>query len=165
MVHGLSYYLLILSTWTLRSGQPYANVYKGHYRSDRLLYTELPLTLIKCCFWRNRGINYTPIAYNKSTPDFHQKTCTFSGWCKYWTPAWSAHHGPLRRELIGTETLAVVVEQLLHIFEIPLHTSGLACLALEDIKNSFVVFKVSGLCADVWRQGYDTRLYKRTKHK
>ena len=60
-------------------------------------------------------------------------------------------HGPLRRELIGTETLAVVVEQLLHIFEIPLHTSGLACLALEDIKNSFVVFKVSGLCADVWR--------------
>lgn len=61
-------------------------------------------------------------------------------------------HGPLRRELIGTETLGVVVEQLLHIFEIPLHTSGLACLGVEDIKNSFVVFKVSGLCADVWKE-------------
>ncbi len=66
-------------------------------------------------------------------------------------------HVPLRRELIGTETLGVVVEQLLDIFEIPLHTPGLACLGLEDIKNSFVVFKVSGLCANVWRemtQGY-----------
>ncbi len=29
-------------------------------------------------------------------------------------------HGSLRRELIGTETLGVDVEQLLHIFEIPL---------------------------------------------
>ena len=72
-------------------------------------------------------------------------------------------HGPLRRELIGTETLGVVVEQLLHIFEIPLHTSGLACLSLEEIKNSFVVFKVSGLCADVWRKM--TQDYKREQNK
>ncbi len=61
-------------------------------------------------------------------------------------------HGPLRRELIGTETLGVVVDQLLHIFEIPLHTSGLSCLGLEDIKNSFVVFIRLVCAADVWRK-------------
>ncbi len=66
-------------------------------------------------------------------------------------------------DIVGTETLGVVVEQLLNIFEIPPHTSGLACLGLEDIKNSFVVFKVSGLCADVWREM--TQEYTREQNK
>ena len=57
-------------------------------------------------------------------------------------------HGVLRRELIGTESLASVVDQLLHIFEIPLYTSGQACLRIEEIKNSFVAFKASGVCGD-----------------
>ena len=64
----------------------------------------------------------------------------------------SVVHGVLRRELIGTDSLAVVVEKLLHIFEIPLHTSGMACLSTEEIKNSFVVFNVSALCGDLWRE-------------
>jgi hypothetical protein len=58
-------------------------------------------------------------------------------------------HGVLRRKLIGTESLASVVDQLLHIFEIPLYTSG---LRIEEIKNSFVAFKASGVCGDFWRQ-------------
>ena len=53
------------------------------------------------------------------------------------------HVSGMPREITGVESpcdsLAVVVEKLLHIFEIPLHTSGMACLSTEEIKNSFVV--------------------------
>jgi hypothetical protein len=63
-------------------------------------------------------------------------------------------HGILRRELIGTESLASVVDQLLHIFEIPLYTvyigSGLS--TYRENQNSFVAFKASGVCGDFWRQ-------------
>ncbi len=59
-------------------------------------------------------------------------------------------HGPLQRDKIGTDDLAVVVQNLLHIFEIPLHGSGLALP--EEIKNSFTVFRTSDVCADLWKE-------------
>ena len=59
-------------------------------------------------------------------------------------------HGPLRRQLIGTDDLVVVVGHLLHIFEIPVHTAEIA--SLEEIKNSFVAFRASEFCADLWKE-------------
>jgi hypothetical protein len=59
-------------------------------------------------------------------------------------------HGPLRRQLIGTDDLIVVVGHLLHIFEIPVHTAEIALL--EEIKNSFVAFRASEFCADLWKE-------------
>jgi hypothetical protein len=47
----------------------------------------------------------------------------------------------LRRQLIGTDDLIVVVGHLPHIFEIPVHTAKIA--SLEEIKNSFVAFRAS----------------------
>ena len=64
----------------------------------------------------------------------------------------SVLHGPFQRQNIGNNDLAVVVERLLHIFEIPLYTSGLASLSLEEIRNSFVIHRVSRLCADLWKE-------------
>ena len=60
-------------------------------------------------------------------------------------------HGPLKRDHIGADDLAVVVKHLIHLFEIPLYTSGHAALRPEEIKNSFVVYRVSSLCADLWK--------------
>ena len=60
-------------------------------------------------------------------------------------------HGPhLRRHLIGTpDDISVVAGKLVHLFEVPLHGSGLD--SPENIKNSFTVFKVSDICANVWK--------------
>ena len=60
-------------------------------------------------------------------------------------------HGPhLRRQLVGTpDDISVVVRKLVHLFEVPLHGSGLD--SPENIKNSFTVFKVSDICANVWK--------------
>ena len=73
----------------------------------------------------------------------------FSKGCKFWTR--EVVHGPLKRDHIGTDDLAMVVKHLIHLFEIPLYTSGHAALRPEEIKNSFVVFRVSSLCADLWK--------------
>ncbi len=43
------------------------------------------------------------------------------------------------------------MKHLIHLFEIPLYTSGHAALRPEEIKNSFVVYRVSSLCADLWK--------------
>ena len=59
-------------------------------------------------------------------------------------------HGPLKRDKIGTDDLTVVLQTLLHIFEIPLHGSGLALP--EEITNSFTVFRTSDVCADLWKE-------------
>ncbi len=45
----------------------------------------------------------------------------------------------------------MVVKHLIHLFEIRLYTSGHAALRPEEIKNSFVVYRVSSLCADLWK--------------
>jgi hypothetical protein len=61
-------------------------------------------------------------------------------------------HGPhLRRHLIGTpDDISVVAGKLVHLFEVPLHGSGLD--SPENIKNSFTLFKVSDICANVWKE-------------
>ena len=59
-------------------------------------------------------------------------------------------HGPLQREKVGTDDLTVVVANLLHIFEIPLHGSGLALP--EEILNSFTMFRTSNVCAELWKE-------------
>jgi hypothetical protein len=68
-------------------------------------------------------------------------------------------HGPLKRDKIGTHDLTVVVKTLLHIFEIPLHGSGLE-LPEEITTNSFTVFRTSEVCPDLWKEttkGYTAR--------
>jgi hypothetical protein len=35
-------------------------------------------------------------------------------------------HGPFRRQLIGTDDISIVAGKLVHVFEVPLHGSGLA---------------------------------------
>jgi hypothetical protein len=61
-------------------------------------------------------------------------------------------HGPhLRRQLIGTpDDISAVAGKLVHLFEVPLHGSGLD--SPENIKNSFTVFRVSNICANVWKE-------------
>jgi hypothetical protein len=46
--------------------------------------------------------------------------------------------------------LTVVVGNLLHIFKIPLHGSGLALP--EEIMNSFTMFRTSNVCAELWKE-------------
>ena len=62
----------------------------------------------------------------------------------------SVVHGPLRRQLIGTDDISIVAGKLLHVFEVPLHGSGLA--SPEDIKNSFTLYRMSDACADLWKE-------------
>lgn len=59
-------------------------------------------------------------------------------------------HGPLRRQKIGDDDLAVVVGKLLHIFEVPLHVAGFA--SLQQIQNCFTSFRTSEVCSDLWRE-------------
>ena len=59
-------------------------------------------------------------------------------------------HGPLRRQQIGADDLAVVVVKVLHIFEVPLHVSGFA--SKEEIQNCFTIFRTSEICSDLWRE-------------
>jgi hypothetical protein len=59
-------------------------------------------------------------------------------------------HGPLQREKVGNDDLTVVVANLLHILEIPLHGSGLALP--EEILNSFTMFRTSNVCAELWKK-------------
>ena len=58
--------------------------------------------------------------------------------------------GPLPRQKIGVDDLAVVVGKLLHTFEVSLHVAGFA--SLEQIQNCFTIFRVSELCSDLWRE-------------
>ena len=94
-------------------------------------------------------INCTPISCNKSMLSFHPKICSTSNTCRYLTQA-SVVHGPLRRQLIGTDDISIVAGKLLHVFEVPLHGSGLA--SPEDIKNSFTLYRMSDACADLWKE-------------
>jgi hypothetical protein len=52
--------------------------------------------------------------------------------------------------LIGTDDIFIVAGKLLHVFEVPLHGSGLA--SPEDIKNSFTLYRMSDACADLWNE-------------
>jgi hypothetical protein len=58
--------------------------------------------------------------------------------------------GPLPRQKIGADDLAVVVGKLLHTFEVPLHVAGFT--SLEQIQNCFTIFCASKLCSDLWRE-------------
>jgi hypothetical protein len=62
----------------------------------------------------------------------------------------SVVHGPLRRQLIGTDDISIVAGKLVHVFEVPLHGSGLA--SPEDITNSFTLYRMSDACADLWKE-------------
>jgi hypothetical protein len=61
-------------------------------------------------------------------------------------------HGPMltRRAQINSVDLAVAVDKLSYMFEVPLHLS-LAIGSLQDIKNSFTAFRASERvsCSDV----------------
>ncbi len=59
----------------------------------------------------------------------------------------SVVHGPLRRQKIGVDDLAVVVGKVVHIFEVPLHVSGFA--SKEEIQNCFTIFRTSEICSDL----------------
>jgi hypothetical protein len=63
----------------------------------------------------------------------------------------SVVHGPTRRQLIGTEDLAVAVTELLSVFEIPLHLSLSSKYTIEDMKNAFTAFRSSEACAGIWQ--------------
>ena len=61
-------------------------------------------------------------------------------------------HGPMltRRAQIKNVDLAVAVDTLVHMFEVPLHLS-LPIGSLQDIKNSFTAFRASELAAALWK--------------
>ena len=59
-------------------------------------------------------------------------------------------HGPLRRTQIGDADLTIVVHKLVHMFEVPLHASG--CITPEAVKNSFILFRASEVCCDLWKE-------------
>jgi hypothetical protein len=60
-------------------------------------------------------------------------------------------HGPLRRNKIGDDDLTVViVANLVRIFEVPLYASG--CASPEAVKNSFILFRASEVCSDLWKE-------------
>jgi hypothetical protein len=59
-------------------------------------------------------------------------------------------HGPLRRNKIGDDDLTVVVANLVRIFEVPLYASG--CATPEAVKNSFILFRASEVCSDLWKE-------------
>ena len=59
-------------------------------------------------------------------------------------------HGPLRRNKIGDDDLTVVVVNLVRIFEVPLYASG--CASPETVKNSFILFRASEVCSDLWKE-------------
>ncbi len=59
-------------------------------------------------------------------------------------------HGPLRRTQIGDADLTIVLEKLVHMFEVPLHASG--CISPEAVKNSFILFRASEVCSDLWKE-------------
>ncbi len=63
----------------------------------------------------------------------------------------SVVHGPTRRHLIGSVSLASAASDLLSIFEIPIHLSLLREDSVEEIKNSFTAFRSSEACADIWK--------------
>jgi hypothetical protein len=60
-------------------------------------------------------------------------------------------HGPMltRRAQIKNVDLAVAVDTLVHMFEVPLHLSS-PIGSLQDIKNSFTAFRASELAAELW---------------
>ncbi len=59
-------------------------------------------------------------------------------------------HGPLRRNQIGNDDLTVVVANLVKMFEVPLHAAG--CSSPEAIKNSFILYRASDVCSDLWKE-------------
>ncbi len=61
--------------------------------------------------------------------------------------------GPLPRQKIGADDLAVAVGKLLHTFEVSLHVAGFA--SLQQIQNCFSIFRASEICRDLWRGGDD----------
>ena len=63
----------------------------------------------------------------------------------------SVVHGPTRRHLIGSVTLASAASDLLSIFEIPIHLSLSRKFSVEEITNSFTAFRSSEACADIWK--------------
>jgi hypothetical protein len=62
----------------------------------------------------------------------------------------SVVHGPTRRHSIGSNDLAVIVSDLLLVFEIPLHLSVSTKYTISDMKNAFTAFRTSDACADIW---------------
>jgi len=62
----------------------------------------------------------------------------------------SVVHGPTRRHSIGSNDLAVIVSDLLLVFEIPLHLSVSTKYTISDMKNAFTAFRTSEACADIW---------------
>ncbi len=62
----------------------------------------------------------------------------------------SVVQGPTRRHAIGSDDLAVIVSNLLLVFEIPLHLSMSTQYTIEDMKNAFTAFRSSETCADIW---------------
>jgi hypothetical protein len=54
-----------------------------------------------------------------------------------------------RRAQIKNVDLAVAVDTLVHMFEVPLHLSS-PIGSLQDIKNSFTAFRASELAAELW---------------
>jgi hypothetical protein len=59
-------------------------------------------------------------------------------------------HGPLQRNQIGNDDLTIVVANLIKMFEIPLYASG--CTTPEAVKNSFILFRASNVCSDLWKE-------------
>jgi hypothetical protein len=70
----------------------------------------------------------------------------------------SVVHGPTRRHLIGSVTLASAASDLLSIFEIPIHLSLSRKFSVEEIKNSF---RSSEACADIWKTMHTVARYGR----
>jgi hypothetical protein len=61
-------------------------------------------------------------------------------------------YGPMltKRAQIKSVDLAVAVDMLAYMFEVPLHLS-LPIGSLQDIKNSFTAFRASELAAALWK--------------
>jgi hypothetical protein len=53
------------------------------------------------------------------------------------------------------DDVSVAVGKIVHLFEMPLHGSGLD--SPENIKNSFTVFRVSNICVNVWKEAINTQ--------
>ena len=61
-------------------------------------------------------------------------------------------HGTMRRQRIGTKDIAEAAGEILHIFEVPLHTSLASKYSTMDIKNAFTTFRSSEICAEMWQE-------------